>query len=1629
MKKLYVWLMAAFMFGDLGLMAQEGRYDVLFSAKTIVPQSEISQQLFLNNEQPIGGKYFRMIQFQRPLSVSDRAQLDRLGIVLHEYIPHNAYLADFPSSFNVQSLSGLPVRTVMPLESDWKLAKNVYLNDIPEWADRGLGKAEMVLVPIPGLSNAAFANLLETSGVRLIVLGFRGPYADVEMSLDDVERMSRLPFIQFIHAGEEPGEPENDRARTSHRVSLLNTRYNVPAHYDGSGVIVSLGDDGDIGPHIDYQGRLTSLAGASSGDHGDHVAGTIFGAGNRNPRGMGMAPGSEMLYYSYPANLNNADADYNGFGIRITSSSYSNGCNAGYTTFARNMDLTSFNNPGLLHVFSAGNSGTTNCNYGAGNNWGNITGGHKMAKNVIAVGNVQFTDAIANSSSRGPGTDGRVKPEVVAVGTSVFSTTDPHAYTVKTGTSMACPGVSGSLTLMYQAYKGLHNGADPDGGLAKSILMNTCDDLGNPGPDFIFGYGKINVARGIEAIEKGWHITDNIATNQNKTHTVNVPANTAEVRIMLYWTDPPAAVNSARALVNNLDMTVTQGGNTWLPWVLNPTPNTATLNAPAVRAVDSLNNVEQVTIVNPTAGTYTVNVSGLVPVGNEQKYYISYFFVPNTIELVHPAGGEQLVPGEDVQIRWNAPAGTGSFTIQWSANGGNTWANVATAAAADARLSTWTVPNTATGQGRVRVTRGTVTATSDTDFTIMRQATNVEVSYACPDSLLLTWNAVPGATGYVVHRLGQKYMDSIGFSTTTNFLLTSHNPSSETWFAVSARGANNANGRRSIAILQPATLTNCNLTRDAGIAEVLHPQPGFWPGCQPIGPIELRILNGGSDPLFNIPVAYSLNGGTPVWDTVVGPIAPNSTMDFTFGQAGTWNTSGVNSMVFFVSKNDDQNKYNDTLMATLEISQTLETLPYSTNFQAMPLCVNTNSCENDVCPAGIGWVNLPNRVADDIDWIVNSGTTPSANTGPPRAFNPNNNQGHYLYLEATACFGKVGRIMSPCIDLTTASLPELTFRYHMLGTNMGNLHVDVLADGLLYTDVMPVLSGNQGNNWLLRTVDLSPFAGKVINIIFRGITGPSWQSDMAIDDINIIETSVAPAVAFTATPNVACTNTEVLLRDQSLFGQSRTWEIVPSTYNLLRGSTLTDTTVFVEFTTVGTYSVKLTVTNVNGVDSLLDANAIQITPGNALPIMEDFSSGVPPTNWRLENPDNATTWAFSSQVTGMDGNITRAAFINLFDYANALGQRDYLILPTLNLQGAQAPVLSFEVAYARFNANFFDSLAIELSTNCGASFDTVIYHKWGSNLATRADLNTAFSPTQASDWRREFVDLSGFAQSDIVIRFRSGNGYGNNLFINNVNILDTLVQLPTASLNQPTGDFCVNDSLLFTVNTTGSPTYYEWHFGAGANPQTATAAGPVSVSYSNPGAKRIIIRVFNPGGMTADTLNINIGATPLANFSFFSPGSDLTYNFTDASVSNPTSWLWDFGDGNTSTLQNPMHTFQPGAVYTITLVSSNDCGANTITRTLDLTTFNLDAVSQFGHLTVSPNPSGGVFVLGTDLREERDFLLQVTDLAGRVVHRSNMNPLKDSGRHELDLRHLSKGSYMLQVGSEGQTRTIKVVIQ
>ncbi|MDB4286295.1 choice-of-anchor J domain-containing protein, partial [bacterium] len=175
-------------------------------------------------------------------------------------------------------------------------------------------------------------------------------------------------------------------------------------------------------------------------------------------------------------------------------------------------------------------------------------------------------------------------------------------------------------------------------------------------------------------------------------------------------------------------------------------------------------------------------------------------------------------------------------------------------------------------------------------------------------------------------------------------------------------------------------------------------------------------------------------------------------------------------------------------------------VPYAEDFETLSTC--GTGC-GSACLLTNGWTN---DLSDDIDWTVDVGGTGSSNTGPGVDHNPGTSTGKYLYTETSGCNGDTTNLISPPIDLS-AKVVEVSYWYHMFGATMGELHVDVSSDGgATWTlNVTPVVSGNQGNVWLNQTINLSAFLGDTVNVRFRGITGSSFTSDMAVDDVSFSE--------------------------------------------------------------------------------------------------------------------------------------------------------------------------------------------------------------------------------------------------------------------------------------------------------------------------------------------------------------------------------------------------------------------------------------------------------------------------------------------------------------------------------------------
>ncbi|MDG1476395.1 MAG: T9SS type A sorting domain-containing protein, partial [Vicingaceae bacterium] len=591
----------------------------------------------------------------------------------------------------------------------------------------------------------------------------------------------------------------------------------------------------------------------------------------------------------------------------------------------------------------------------------------------------------------------------------------------------------------------------------------------------------------------------------SNTHNITVPAGTSELRLMVYWADFEGAASAAPALVNNINMQVVDPAlATFDPWVLNP----ASQNLIAVRGVDNLNNMEQVTIDNPSAGSYTINIDGATIPQGPQDYYVVYEFIQNEVVLTYPIGGEGLNPGSIETIRWDSYGNSGTFSVEYSENNGVTWNLISSSVSSTNRYLNWTVPNIVSGEALVRVTRDGLSSQSDDVFSIIRTPSGLNVDWACIDSIQLSWIPVTGATSYEVSQLGVKYMDSVGVTNTNSIVLHGINFAVTDWFSVRSLGANNIRGERAYAIEKIPGTFNCPIPTDVGLENLSLSNNGVYTSCSSsIASVSLVIKNEGIDPVSNVPVRYVLNGMPVVNEVYSGTLAPGNSINYVF-QNQFSPIIGTNNLTVWTDMVGDGNYTNDSIVVQFNlINSVAKTIPWSDDFESFSICNTASNCEVEVCGLSGDFVNAANGTADDIDWRTDVGGTPTNGTGPSSDYNPGIFTGKYLYLESSSCFNKTANLISPCIDLINVSNPELVFAYHMSGISVGSLHVDILENGIWVNDIIPSLNGNQGVNWQTKTVSLSSYIGSIVNIRLRGISGVSFSSDIAIDDVKVTEVS------------------------------------------------------------------------------------------------------------------------------------------------------------------------------------------------------------------------------------------------------------------------------------------------------------------------------------------------------------------------------------------------------------------------------------------------------------------------------------------------------------------------------------------
>lgn len=700
------------------------------------------------------GEGLHLVQFDAPIKQAWRDELEQRGLRVLQYYPGETFLV-WGRIDSVAETIGLPnVRWQGGFLANYKI--NPDLNgrsgrirnvDVHFYNNGNVGAVvgaleklgAKVLTHAPAQPDKAFFD------------------AWIEVDADRLEAIARMPEVLAIAYASPTIQYEDEQAaqivagnyNASFQPQLGYVPWLAGFGFDGNGVTWAVMDTGvDLG-HPDLTPRIVggfSYPGCAnpngddeaSGGHGTHVAGIIAGmaigdgagatvdeddaAGFRY--GQGIATGSSLYAVctgsAWPPaggwqSLSKTSLSGNAIGMNAswhTGEPAPHGYQASERTFdmmIRDGDFDTAGNQPFIIAFSAGNGGP-----GAST----ITAPKEAKNPITTASSINFRggsiNAISSFSSRGPALDGRVLPTIAAPGGTVASTKRRAGgaqcgtsisgtggyYSNCSGTSMAAPQVSGALAVLAQWWRTNNGGATFSPAMAKALLINGAVDMpSNDVPNNNEGWGRIHLARTASSAVPRHFIDQSIVLgNAGDIHAfaVTIADPTKPTRITLAYTDAPGAIGASPALVNNLDLEVSNAGSLYRGNVIAAGVST-TGGSP-----DPINNLENVFLPAGASGQMTVAVratslpgDGVPGVGDatDQDFALicdNCSVTPNYTLVSSPATKEICAP---------APTTFGvnvGSTLGYTSPVAVSVANVPAGASANVAPTTVTPPGTAT---------------------------------------------------------------------------------------------------------------------------------------------------------------------------------------------------------------------------------------------------------------------------------------------------------------------------------------------------------------------------------------------------------------------------------------------------------------------------------------------------------------------------------------------------------------------------------------------------------------------------------------------------------------------------------------------------------------------------------------------------------------------------------------------------------------------------------------------------------------------------------------------------------------------------------------------------------------------
>jgi len=696
---------------------------------------------------------YLLAQFEEAISPQLVERLEECDIEILRYLGNFAFIIRIPKQFSISNLRVLGIQHLSALEVEDK---------IDGFLKNRTGKIAVLVKFYKQEDRKQFEEIVNSFGDILTYPYSSMPDAiSLKINKNQLETIAALPFVEFIQLAYTSTTFVDDN-QAIQRASYLKKTPSL--NVSGNSVTVGVGDGGTINNHLDLNDRIINRNEIDDSPHGSAVTGIIASEGLLDPFVEGFAPAATIIADYFGNIISNASTYVNDYGMSLANHSYANRPNdiplcdytGNYDTYSQKIDQNAQTYPNLLHFVAAGNEGDDAGCTPYPFSYNTIANGIQSAKNVVTVGATSTNDIIGGFSSRGPTTDGRIKPEIVGVGMAVNTTVDQQNYSGPiNGTSFSAPSVTGTAALLTELYKTQHSDSLPEAALLKTILCNSADDLGNIGPDYLYGFGRVNTYKSAKIINNQQHLTDTISNGQIHTYNINIPSGTERLKVMICWADLAAYPLSTQSLINNLDIEIVAPDTSLhYPWLLDTIATQVT--NPAYRGSvsdrDSINNMEQITIENPMAGNYKVRVLGtMIPMGT-QRFHIAYELAEKELILTNPIGGEQLLPSDNILITWEDTTGfqNDTLALYYSSDNGINWTEIDTTVLPNQTQYSFNMPSIVSDEMLIRIRNkdSTFADTSGT-FTVMGRPTLTAIPN-CNEAVELSWTSVSNANTYEV---------------------------------------------------------------------------------------------------------------------------------------------------------------------------------------------------------------------------------------------------------------------------------------------------------------------------------------------------------------------------------------------------------------------------------------------------------------------------------------------------------------------------------------------------------------------------------------------------------------------------------------------------------------------------------------------------------------------------------------------------------------------------------------------------------------------------------------------------------------------------------------------------------------